>query len=49
MLEIVWVGGPWSLVVEGFFCVGIIFIEGVSLGIKDAYRVLELCVGTLVN
>lgn len=49
MLEIVWVGCPWSLVVEGFFCVGIVFIEGVSLGIEDAYRVLELCAGTLVN
>jgi hypothetical protein len=49
VLEIVWVGGPWSLVVEGFLCVGIVFIEGISLGIEDAYRVLELYAGTLVN
>lgn len=49
MLEIVWVGGPWSLVVEGSFRIGIVFVEGISLRVEDAYRVLELCAGTLVN
>lgn len=49
MLEIVWVGGPWSLLVEGFFCIGIVFVEGISLRIKHAYRIFQLCAGTLVN
>jgi short subunit fatty acids transporter len=49
VLEIVWVGGPWSLVVEGSFRIGIVFVEGISLRVEDAYRVLELCAGTCVN
>lgn len=47
MLKIVRVGRPGPFVVELSLCIRIILVEGISLRIKDGYRIFELCGGLI--